>query len=286
MWRSISLLLALACLAACSEKRKESFTHARPGYYYRLLSFSTDSCAYRPLGIAHLSATFKTQSDSVFWDSHNNLNDRFFMWIDSSAQNMILHYVSRACISDSACLLIRPADFFAQQFGSDSLPYFCQGDTVVKVELKLKDIVSREAFKQLETDYRRQEQEQIEAFFGSAAQLEQSIDPMGVYWISRPAPAPALPAIEEGDLVLLSYKGSFLNGRLFETSGAHFEYIYGTPDQLLKGLNYATGKLKLGQTAKILLSSRLAFGEYGSSNGTIPPFTPLIYELKIIDVKK
>jgi FKBP-type peptidyl-prolyl cis-trans isomerase len=44
--------------------------------------------------------------------------------------------------------------------------------------------------------------------------------------------------------------------------------------------------LKNGQTAEILLPSRLAFGEIGSSNGFVPPYTPLIYEVKIIDVKK
>jgi FKBP-type peptidyl-prolyl cis-trans isomerase FkpA len=287
MWRSVSALATtLLLLAACREKRNEVYSHRYPGYYYRLLSFSSDSFTYRPNAMALVAASFKTQSDSVFWDSFNNLADRFYFRIDSGASdNFIRHYISTASVYDSACLLIKPADFFRQQFGSDSIPFFSKNDSVVKVELKLKKILSQAEFEKLESNLRRLETEQVEGFFGSPAQLEQALDPAGFYWISRPEPS-GLDAIEEGDQVLLSYTGHFLNGRLFENSASHFEYIYGTPDQLLKGLNYATGKLKLGQTAKILLPSRLAFGENGSSNGVVPPYTPLIYELKIIDVKK
>ncbi|MGZ3885263.1 MAG: FKBP-type peptidyl-prolyl cis-trans isomerase [Bacteroidia bacterium] len=43
--------------------------------------------------------------------------------------------------------------------------------------------------------------------------------------------------------------------------------------------------MKKGDFVKIILSSWLAFGETGSSNGTIPPFTPLLYEIKLIEVK-
>jgi hypothetical protein len=287
MWRSVSALaIALLLLAACRQKRNEAYSYRHPGYYYRLLSFSTDSFIYRPNAVALVAASFKTQSDSVFWDSFNNLADRFYLRIDSGAQdNFIRHYISGACVYDSACLLMKPADFFRQQFGSDSIPFFSKNDSVVKIDLKLKQVLDLSEFEKQGSNLRRQEVNQIETFFGGPAQLEQAQDPAGFYWISRPEPA-GPDAIGEGDQVMLSYKGYFLTGRLFENSASHFEYIYGTPDQLLKGLNYVTGKLKLGQTAKILLPSRLAFGENGSSNGVVPPYTPLIYELKIIDVKK
>jgi FKBP-type peptidyl-prolyl cis-trans isomerase len=66
-----------------------------------------------------------------------------------------------------------------------------------------------------------------------------------------------------------------------EKSPANFEFTYGSPEQVLKGLNYVIGKLKFSQSVKIILPSRLAFGENGSSNGVVPPYTPLIYEVKV-----
>ncbi len=286
-WRFFSLaLLAALLLQGCGKKQKEGFVYRYPGYYYRLLSFGTDSFGYRPQHIAWLGAAFKTQSDSVFWDSYNNLNDRFFMSIDSAtADNFIRSCASGLAIDDSVCLLIKTGDFFLQQFGTDSIPFFSKNDSVVKVDLKLRQVLSPAEFAQLGSDLRRAENNQIENFFDSPQGFEAARDALGFYWLSQPAPS-LLPAIEEGDLVTMAYRGYFLNGRPFEHSAANFEYVYGTPDQVLKGLNYVTGRLKLGQTAKILLPSRLAFGESGSSNGIVPPFTPLIYELKIIDVKK
>ena len=48
---------------------------------------------------------------------------------------------------------------------------------------------------------------------------------------------------------------------------------------------YALYKLKKGEKAKIILPSQLAFGDQGSSNGVIPPYTPLVYQIEIIDIK-
>jgi FKBP-type peptidyl-prolyl cis-trans isomerase len=88
-----------------------------------------------------------------------------------------------------------------------------------------------------------------------------------------------------GDQVSFAYRGSYLNGRFLERSGSDFELIYGTPEQILTGLNYAIGRLKLGENAKIILPSRLAFGDEGSSNGTVPPFTPLVYQIQLTKLK-
>lgn len=289
-WRSTRSLFVLSALlvliVCCREKRKAAYSYKYPGYYYRLLSFNADTSVYRPGQIAWVTVTFGTQSDSVFWDSHNNGKDRLFFKIDSSAPtHFIAHFVSTLAAGDSACLLIRPSDFFSQQFGSDSVPFFSKQDTVVTIHLKLNQILSPEAFEKREVNLQAEEFDQIEEFFGSAQQMEMALDALGFYWIQRPVPNNAA-SIGEGDLITLSYQGYFLNGRPLERSRSNFEYVYGTPDQLLKGLNYVSGKLKLGQNAKILLPSRLAFGENGNSNGTVPLFTPLIYELKIIDVKK
>jgi FKBP-type peptidyl-prolyl cis-trans isomerase len=88
-----------------------------------------------------------------------------------------------------------------------------------------------------------------------------------------------------GKRVKISYSGMFLDGKPIDDSEQIIEYVYGTPDQLIKGLNIVIGSLKKGETSKIIVPSRLAFGESGSSNGSIPPYTPLVYNLKIIDIK-
>lgn len=145
-------------------------------------------------------------------------------------------------------------------------------------------MLSKVEFVKIKHNLLAQEEQQIKKYFGTKAEMEAGLDPLGFYWIYHEEGA-GKNLVKPGDMVTLAYKGEYLNGRFLEKSGSNFEFIYGTPDQLLTGLNYVIGRLKLGETAKIILPSRLAFGESGSSNGTVPPFTPLVYEVKLIDLK-
>jgi FKBP-type peptidyl-prolyl cis-trans isomerase len=264
------------------KKGRSGFTYRLPGYYYQLLAFSEMDFAYRAGDVAWVEASFKTQSDSVFWDSFNNLGDHFFLRIDST----VISDAFKKCISvsspgDSGCILVRNKDFFEQYYRMDSIPFFSELDSVVKVNFKVKQILTEEEFSLIRQDLRKKEKEAIAAYFPSIADFEASQDALGFYWITKPE----LRKVEAGtgEKLTITYKGYFLNGRFLESSPAKFELLYGTPDQLVKGLNYVIGKIKVGAFAKIILPSGLAFGEEGSSNGTVPPYTPLLYEIQIIE---
>jgi len=44
--------------------------------------------------------------------------------------------------------------------------------------------------------------------------------------------------------------------------------------------------MKKGEKSKIILPSYLGFGEQGSSDGKIPPYTPLLYEIELLNIEK
>ena len=280
----ISALVAL--VISCGKKEKKNgFSYHPSGYYYQLISFESDSTTYRPNKVAWVTASFKTQSDSIFWDSFNNLNDKFYLESDSSeATDFFRSYVSKCSALDSACILIKTKDFFRQQFNTASIPFFSKNDSVVKINFKVKEVLEKTEFVKIQQDLVKKEEKQIQKYYGTRTEMQAAADPLGFYWVDR-AGGEGNRLVQLGDNVTITYQGSFLNGRFLEKSGSDFEFIYGTPDQLLKGINYVIGRLKLGENAKIVLPSRLAFGEYGSSNGTVPPYTPLVYEIKLIDVK-
>ena len=274
-------------ISSCGRAKKNTYAYHPGGYYYHLVAFSTHTFSYSPGNMLHLAASFKTQGDSVFWDSYNNLNDNFFIAVDSAARhNFIKHYSSRCSAGDSISLLIKTGAFFKQQFKSSQVPYFCKNDSVVKVDLKVKRILGPVEFKAINTDLGQKEQRQINDYIERSRDGVVTEDSLGFYWIGKTAGQERLVPLKPGALVKLSYRGTYLNGRFLEASPKNFEIIYGTPEQLLKGLNYVIGRIKIGQNAKIILPSRLAFGENGSTNGTVPPFTPLLYEIKITEVKE
>src|SRR5690606_8087803 len=116
---------------SCRRKHRENaFSRDKSGFYYKLLAFNTDSVSYQPGRIAWLSASFSTQKDSVFWDSQNNLNDGFYVGVDTLfSENVLKRFVSRCSELDSACLLIPPGVFFQQQFHCNAIPFFSTGDS-------------------------------------------------------------------------------------------------------------------------------------------------------------
>ncbi len=270
-------------LGACTHKPgKQAYTYKQPGYWYQLISFTNNDKHLTP-GYAWVEAVFQTQRDSVFYDTRNEMQDRFFIKRDTSNKtNFLKLAVSLSAEGDSICVLIKPNFFFKQQFKS-KVPLFCEKDSVVKVNLKIKKILSETQYSELSKDIAKKEQLEIEKFFGSAQKAEQAKDSLGFYWVEPPAGSGTTTAIA-GDMVTLVYSGGFINGRIIDVSPPDFEVNYGTPDQLIKGLNYVIGKLKKGQTSKIILPSQLAFGQNGSSNGSVPPFTPMLYKITITNI--
>ncbi len=102
-----------------------------------------------------------------------------------------------------------------------------------------------------------------------------------------------------GDTVKLNYTGRFLTGKIFQTSDAAIakkENVYNPmapyePMKVVAGANqtvpgFDEALLLFGKGTKvtIILPSSLAYGEHGSP--AIPPYTPLVFDLEILDVIK
>ncbi len=285
--KTFAVFAAIMLLSvSCSQQAKRADVYEYPGYRVRLISFSENDRACRSGCVAWLNVTFTTQRDSVFWGSFNNMGDRYFVSVDSSdKQNFISQYVSRCTVGDSFCIMMDPATFFKQQFKSDKLPYFCENDTVVKTFAKVKAVMSQQQFEDLGLEYLNNEKEQIVAFYGNSTEAEAARTPENYYLVDPPAPFFA-EEVKEGDQVTISYSGYFLSGQLLDRSASDFTYTYGAPAQVLEGLNIVIGRLNVGQTVKIILPSPLAFGEKGSSDKTVPPFTPLLYEVTLKSINK
>lgn len=95
------------------------------------------------------------------------------------------------------------------------------------------------------------------------------------------------PSIKQGSDIRIHYKAFFINRLQFDNTykTKDFRFTYGTPGQVIKGLSIALKGMKKGEKAKIIIPSQLAFGEEGSSTQVVPPFTTVIYELEIVNVK-
>ncbi len=282
----IAILLLTVLLIACKSNFSRTYSFDKEdAYYYHLISYESNENPPKYNKLFKIYLSFSNQNDSVFWDSYNNYRDSFVMKMDSSEKaNTLQKALYRFNSNDSGAILIRTSVFFSQQFNVKDVPFFSKQDSIVKINFKIKEELSEQEFLNMQQELLRKEYIQIHQFLGNTYDEEKGLDSLGFYWLGTPKQIDSA-TVKVGQVVSIHYEGNFLNGRFLERSPDHFDFIYGTPDQLLKGLNYVIPRLKIGQTAKIILPSRLAFGETGSANGTVPPFTPVQYTIKLIDIK-
>lgn len=277
----ISLVSLIVVFFSCHNKQDASYTYHNSNFWYKLLAFSTDTCSSVSSKVAfvHVNAFFKNQKDSVFYDTYNNLNNQFLLSVNSlDTNNLILKACKGKCIGDSMELLIPVNVFFNQNFNSSQIPFFSLKDSVVKVQMRINGFLSSRP-NITSKDLEILEKNRILNFFGDSATMNSCKAAEGFFWVLKPSKIQKSENLDAD--ILVQYKGYFLNGRLMDESPRDFSYQVGVPDQLIKGLNIVINYLKRGENAKIILPSHLAFGELGSKDLKIPPYTPLLYEITI-----
>lgn len=108
----------------------------------------------------------------------------------------------------------------------------------------------------------------------------------GIYFL--PAAKGKGRLIEIGNTVVIHYKGSFLDGKVFDSTydrKQSFEFKIGDDDQVIDGIEKSLFRMRKGAKSKIIVPSQFAFGDSGSSTRIVPPFTTVIYEIEVVKLK-
>lgn len=93
------------------------------------------------------------------------------------------------------------------------------------------------------------------------------------------------PTPEIGTQVTAHYSGSFIDGRVFDSSferGTPFTFELGR-GYVIEGWDLALQDMQKGETRLIILPPELAYGERGAGGGMIPPDSWLIFEVQLVD---
>lgn len=84
--------------------------------------------------------------------------------------------------------------------------------------------------------------------------------------------------VRPDDLVLLNYKGMFLDGEVFdENEGIEF-----AADQVIPGMTEGLTKIAKGGKIRLFIPPHLAYGERGA--GPIGPNIVLVFEIELLDI--
>lgn len=283
----------LACIAICfasCRQNPETFNgySKEKDLYFKLITIGDGKIKPDSSQTLWLDISCNTLKDSVFWDSKHNSSQKFFVTQNSFPFCTHLFHYS---VGDSLQYLVPTKEFYNNFFGVKKIAVFSEKDSCVKVSVKILQVLGDDELSRLKDSLfisghgkKQEEFTQVKNYVAANFKNPVSITSDAFMEITK---STALDSIKPGKRVKLSYKGAYLDGKVvdFTPEDRPFEFVMGHEDQILEGLRIALCKLKKGEKAKIILPSRLAFGSSGSSNGSIAPYAPLLYEVEVLDVK-
>ncbi|HBI82009.1 MAG TPA: hypothetical protein DDY04_08735 [Bacteroidales bacterium] len=285
----IPAVCTLLVFTACSNRSKlfPGYSVTNTGIHYKLIALGENDTPASVENYVTAIIAYRTVNDSLFFHGV-----RQFQLTAPEYEGSIDECFLMLNTGDSASFYIQADPFFTKTLET-ALPKFINPGDFMRVDIKLLEVKSAEEF-----------QKEMEAFmswindFGEYEKviLKQYLDGQkvdvqptssGLYIVHQLKTQRS--QVEIGDTVTIHYEGRFLNGKPFDSTrrrGEPFQFVYGQKWQVIPGIEEAIGQMREGEKAMLIVPSHLAFGQQGNSNGMIPAFTSVIFELEILEVKK
>ncbi|MHC1704921.1 MAG: FKBP-type peptidyl-prolyl cis-trans isomerase [Tenuifilaceae bacterium] len=289
-YQSILFVLFIFVLfTGCSKKSSKfpGFSITDSGIHYKLVSLGDGASKAAVTDFITVNISYRTINDSLFFQGL-----RKFQLTSPRFEGSIDECFMMLTLGDSATFYI-PADTFFTRTLEASLPRFIKSGDFMRIDIKMIDIQNekvyeqeKEAFLHWIDDFGDYEKVILKQYM-EGKKLSISPTSSGLFYI--PVVQSQGKNVAIGDTITVHYEGRFFNGKYFDSTKKRneaFQFVYGQKWQVIEGLEEAIGMMKEGEKALFIIPSRLAFGEQGSSTGIIPPFTSVVFEVELLEVKK
>jgi FKBP-type peptidyl-prolyl cis-trans isomerase FkpA len=274
------------------------YTMTKSGLYYKMLTTNTNAKKPKMGDVLTMGMIDKTENDSIIYNSYADNTTQgqsliFPLGFPSYKGDLTEGFYLMG-IGDSADFITSADSFFLKVAHIKELPSFIKKGSDLKFSVKLINIQTRTEYDKQQQEISKQKNEKIEKLkeeepvkirkYLDSNKIKVKPTISGLYYIETQKGSG--PKIEKGDTVYILYTGKFIDGTIFESSTglSSVKFPYGE-GSMLKGWVEGIGMMKKGTKATLLIPSSLAFGEKGGGQ-LILPYTPLIYEVEILDVIK
>lgn len=293
------LALAATALASCNG----GFKKGEGGLLYNI--HTDKSTPVMQVGdFASINVVAKNDGDSVLFSTYESGQPQFLLLQAPQIKGDVYSGIALLSEGDSATIKISADSIFK---GGQRPPNF-KGKYLV-YDIKVEKVIPKgkltdQVFQGNVTSYINTQKEavktgepkKIETYI-AGTKLNYNKTASGLrYIITKPGSGPMIAA---GDTAVVNYVGRFFNGKIFDTNikaeaekaktvnpQAPYEPIRFAVGQsaVIPGWDEGMQLLNKGAKASFVIPSSLAYGEQG--NQMIAPFTPLTFEVEIVDIVK
>ena len=180
-------------------------------------------------------------------------------------------------------------------FGSEGLYDAILPYTPFKLNLEVVDIMTSDEYEAeqkiiqeqevVENTKRLQEESKIIAKYVKDNNIKENPYASGLYYI--PIQEGIGDSVQIGDLVSVHYSIYNIEGQLIESSYDYAQplpFVYGD-NQMISGIEEAVGYMKIGGKARIIVPSRLGFGDI-KIDDNLPANSILIVDLELVEIQR
>ena len=271
----MAMLVALTMISCRS--KYPGYDKTKTGLYYKLFKVSKDTVKARVGDWVSLNMRY-VYKDSTLFDSKKAMGTPVrFQLPPSDFKGDIYEGIQIMSAGDSAGFIINADSLFRKTFRRPERPPFIDSNSVIHFYITLLSVDSPQSMM-------KKEKQDIEKFKADK-KVTVPPSPSGVYYIEQ-AQGKGI-KIDSGTWVTANFSVSLIDGKQIFSSADRGEPIvfeYGKRFDT-RGFAEGVGRMLKGSKATLLVPSQMAFGETGNPKANIPPYTPILYNIEIVDVQ-
>ncbi|MGP1460609.1 MAG: FKBP-type peptidyl-prolyl cis-trans isomerase [Bacteroides sp.] len=263
----------------------EGYTQLIDDTYYRLATIGEGTRRASLGDYVTLQLRYATLGDSTFFTGL-----RRFQIEPSPYEGSIDACFTLLAEGDSANFYLNPRRFFEETLQT-TLPHFLDSAPAMRIDVKvlaLQDSFSyardKEAFVHWIEDFSAYERVLLAQYIAKERMNPHAVD--SLFYLQKRAGSGDYP--RNGDTLTIEFEGRFLDGEFFDSTKKRkesFQFVLGQKWQVIDGIERAVRMMREGEHSLFILPSGVAFGAEGSSTGIVPPYTPVIFEIELTELK-
>ncbi|MFD2246308.1 FKBP-type peptidyl-prolyl cis-trans isomerase [Pontibacter ruber] len=309
----LPVLAGALLLQSCG--KKDEFHTTANGLTYKIYKQNEDG-KYEPKGevaandttgarigqVVTMHMSYRNANDSVLFNSRDQKQPIMIPVMEPTFKGSLEEALTMMAPGDSGIFKINADSLFTKTFGQP-LPPFIKSGTDLTFFIKAEKVQSKEAAiadqqKMMEEQMKGAQERAEKQIKVDDAKIQEYIKAnnlqnvqkteSGVYYVVTQQGKGA--QAKAGDMVSVHYKGTFLDGKEFDSSynnpmsgGQPFQFPLGQ-GQVIRGWDEGIAQLKEGSKAILLIPSPLAYGEQARGE-QMPANSILRFDVELVDIK-
>lgn len=287
--RITTIIVLIFTLVSCNKSPYEGYSLTESEMSFKLEKIGDGQTFPKEGNYVTIAYQIKGKSNELIRKSRT-----MFRMKSIEADAGVVEAISMLRQGDSMSFYIPTVEFY-KHFMQEAIPAQLKGLNNVKVGFKLDNLQTEEEFldnRKKFMDWLVTNDKEESEFVKEQKLIDEhakqiwedfTVSPTGLYYS----------VIEDGkgdcadygQSVIIHYEGFTFDSLKFDSSrdrNSWFEFILGNEMQVIKGIEEGLFLMKEGSKYQFLIPSYLAFGDKGTINGSVPPNTPVMYEVELI----